>query len=371
MKQRLKWVKVNFHHWCRIVNSRYTKSFNGFVAKLTKEEAQILEGMEGIVSVFPNEKKKLHTTRDSEGHGTHTASTVARNLVSGASLFGLGLGTAQGVPSTRTAVYKICWSDGYYDADILTAFDDAISDGVDIGLLVAGAIGTIMQDARFTDVGFSFPLPTSLLSLKNGSEVKDYRNSSRVTFATIQKSIEKNDELAPYVVSFSSKGPNPITRDIFKPDLTAPGVDILVVWSETSIVTGIEGDTRIVPYNIVSRTSMKLRRNRGFGKRRRTEPGQIVRHATSRLEVSPTTRDSKNNVKLSPAYSMGVDKNTMLSLLMGQDCDKFGSPVSTYKAIVYAPTGLKTEVTPNVLSFESLGQKKFFYVRVIAKMDGL
>ena len=55
-----------------------------------------------------------------------------------------------------------------------------------------------------------------------------------------------------------------------------------------------------------------------------------------------------------PAFSLGLTN--------------VGSPVSTYKAIVYAPTGLQIEVTPNVLSFESLGQKKFFYVGVIAKM---
>ena len=29
-------------------------------------------------------------------------------------------------------------------------------------------------------------------------------------------SIEEKDELAPYVVSFSSRGPNPITSDILK-----------------------------------------------------------------------------------------------------------------------------------------------------------
>ena len=30
----------------------------------------------------------------------------------------------------------------------------------------------------------------------------------------------------------------------------------MALWSETSTVTGIEGDTRIVPYNIVSGTSI-------------------------------------------------------------------------------------------------------------------
>ena len=71
--------------------------------------------------------------RDTEGHGTHCASTAAGNLVSKASLYGLGLGTARGgVPSARIAVYKVCWSEGCRDADILAAFDDAIADGVDI-----------------------------------------------------------------------------------------------------------------------------------------------------------------------------------------------------------------------------------------------
>ena len=46
---------------------------------------------------------------------------------------GFGLGTARGgVPSARIAVYKIWWSDGCFDADILAAFDDAVADGVDI-----------------------------------------------------------------------------------------------------------------------------------------------------------------------------------------------------------------------------------------------
>ncbi|KAB1217805.1 Cucumisin [Morella rubra] len=78
----------------------------------------------------------IGSPRDSAGHGTHCASTAAGNLVYGTSLAGnFAKGTARGgVPSARIAVYKVCWQNGYgcQDADILAAFDDAISDGVDI-----------------------------------------------------------------------------------------------------------------------------------------------------------------------------------------------------------------------------------------------
>ncbi|KAL5817063.1 hypothetical protein ACOSQ3_025441 [Xanthoceras sorbifolium] len=74
------------------------------------------------------------STRDEEGHGSHTASTAAGNQVKDASFYGLAKGTARGgVPSARIAAYKVCYPDrGCEGADILSAFDDAIADGVDL-----------------------------------------------------------------------------------------------------------------------------------------------------------------------------------------------------------------------------------------------
>ncbi|KAG6621222.1 hypothetical protein I3842_Q027600 [Carya illinoinensis] len=59
----------------------YKRSFNGFAAKLTEEEAQKMAGMEGVVSVFPNKQKKLHTTRswDFLGFPQHVERTTVES----------------------------------------------------------------------------------------------------------------------------------------------------------------------------------------------------------------------------------------------------------------------------------------------------
>ncbi|XP_020526609.1 cucumisin-like isoform X2 [Amborella trichopoda] len=462
----------------------YRRSFNGFAAKLTQQEIEKLESMEGVVSIFPSQKKQLHTTRswdfmgftetvnrslkwesdvvvgvidtgiwpesasfsdegfgpppskwkgtcqssanftcnkkligarfykadkqfdpilddpsprDTIGHGTHTASTAAGRVVSDTSLFGLALGSARGaVPSARIAVYKVCWSDGCSDADMLAAFDDAIADGVDVisisighsipldyfmdslaigsfhamkggiltsisagndgpyagsvtnvapwtltvaasstdrkiinkvalgdgeilvgravntfqlkgttfpliyggdapntsagysslesmycspntldrgvvkgkivlcdiinkgeGALDANARGMIMRYDGYNDLAFSYPLPASLLNTTDGSKVYNYlKNSTSNSKVNILKSESIKDSEAPTVVSFSSRGPNLITPDILKPDLTAPGVDILAAWSPVASMSVFEGDKRSVKYNIISGTSM-------------------------------------------------------------------------------------------------------------------
>ncbi|KAL6520425.1 hypothetical protein OROHE_017013 [Orobanche hederae] len=77
------------------------------------------------------------TTRDMDGHGTHTLSTAAGNSVPGANVFGIGNGTATGGSSkARAAAYKVCWppidDNECFDADIMKAFDLAIDDGVDV-----------------------------------------------------------------------------------------------------------------------------------------------------------------------------------------------------------------------------------------------
>ncbi|XP_010257694.1 PREDICTED: subtilisin-like protease SBT3.18 [Nelumbo nucifera] len=61
---------------------------------------------------------------------------------------------------------------------------------------------------------------------------------------------------APVVADFSSRGPSSIAPDILKPDISAPGINILAAWSPESPPTLLPIDGRSVSWNFQSGTSM-------------------------------------------------------------------------------------------------------------------
>ncbi|KAF5750493.1 hypothetical protein HS088_TW03G00830 [Tripterygium wilfordii] len=61
---------------------------------------------------------------------------------------------------------------------------------------------------------------------------------------------------APFVASFSSRGPQQLSRNILKPDIAAPGLNILAAYSKLTTITGLPSDNRYSLFNIVSGTSM-------------------------------------------------------------------------------------------------------------------
>ena len=72
------------------------------------------------------------TARDAEGHGTHTASTSAGNVVEHATVFGVDRGTVQGIaPGAHVIEYRVCGFEGCYDSDSAAAVQEAIYDGAD------------------------------------------------------------------------------------------------------------------------------------------------------------------------------------------------------------------------------------------------
>ncbi|KAL1200173.1 Subtilisin-like protease SBT4.15 [Cardamine amara subsp. amara] len=469
----------------------YGKVINGFVARLFPHEAEKLSRQEGVVSVFKNTQRQLHTTRswdflgmveskykrsvaiesniivgvldtgidvdspsfddkgfgpppakwkgkcvtgnnftrcnnkviganyfhidkeglpdgrgdsaaDYDGHGTHTSSTIAGVSVSSASLFGIANGTARGgVPSARIATYKVCWFLECSDMDMLAAFDEAISDGVDIisvsiggsslpffedpiaigafhamkrgilttcsagntgpglftvsnlapwvmtvaansldrkfetvvklgnGLTASGislnafsptkkmypltsgllasnisaggygepnscesgtlgedkvigkvvyceagrqegvtgssgqdhivrnlkGAGVIIQLLEPTEMATSTLISASYVFFEDGTKISEYINSTKNPQAVIFKT-KTVKMLAPSISSFSARGPQRISPSILKPDISAPGLNILAAYSKLGSITGYPDDTRKTLFSIMSGTSM-------------------------------------------------------------------------------------------------------------------
>lgn len=345
-----------------------------------------------------DETKESKSPRDTEGHGTHTASTAAGSVVSNASFFQYAYGEARGMATkARIAAYKICWSSGCYDSDILAAMDQAIADGVHVISLSVGATGyapqyyhdsiaigafgavqhgilvscsagnsgpgpytavniapwiitvgastidrefpadAVLGDGRIFNgvslysgeglVDYKLPLvyagdcgnrycymgslspskvqgkivvcdrggnarvekgsavklagglglilantaesgeeliadshliPATMVGEIAGNKIKEYIKINQFPTATI---VFHGTEIgssppSPKVAAFSSRGPNHLTPEILKPDVIAPGVNILAGWTGSTGPTDLDIDPRRVEFNIISGTSM-------------------------------------------------------------------------------------------------------------------
>uniref|UniRef100_A0A0E0FSL2 Subtilisin-like protease n=1 Tax=Oryza nivara TaxID=4536 RepID=A0A0E0FSL2_ORYNI len=100
-------------------------------------------------------------------------------------------------------------------------------------------------------------LPGTAVSSVDVNSIIRYINSSSSPTAVLDPSRTVVDvKPSPVMAQFSSRGPNVNEPNILKPDVTAPGLNILAAWSEASSPTKLDGDNRVVKYNIMSGTSM-------------------------------------------------------------------------------------------------------------------
>jgi subtilisin family serine protease len=98
---------------------------------------------------FPYE---FMSPRDTDGHGTHTASTAGGNAGVVAAAEGTTIGAISGIaPRARIAVYKVCWGrgddGGCFNSDSVAAVDQALIDGVDVINFSIGGTSTNFLNA--------------------------------------------------------------------------------------------------------------------------------------------------------------------------------------------------------------------------------
>lgn len=124
----------------------------------------------------------------------------------------------------------------------------------------AGGVGMILANTdAFGEelVADTHLIPSTAIGQKGGDEIKRYIVSDHSPTATItSRGTQLGIQPSPVVAAFSSRGPNPLTPEILKPDFIAPGVNILAGWTIKVGPTGLTEDSRRAEFNIVSGTSM-------------------------------------------------------------------------------------------------------------------
>ncbi|XP_050236945.1 subtilisin-like protease SBT5.4 [Mercurialis annua] len=133
---------------------------------------------------------------------------------------------------------------------------------IEKGMVVAalGAAGMVLANDRidgndlFSDPHF---LPATHVTYTDGQAIYSYLNSTKNPTASLSPTTAVlGVKPAPQIAAFSSRGPNPLILQLLKPDVTAPGVNILAAYSGATSPSELDIDKRRVPYDVLSGTSM-------------------------------------------------------------------------------------------------------------------
>ncbi|XP_019095804.1 PREDICTED: subtilisin-like protease SBT4.7 isoform X2 [Camelina sativa] len=117
------------------------------------------------------------------------------------------------------------------------------------------AVASIFRDdyEYYADVSST---PFSLLPPDEFDSLVSYINCTKSPQGSVLKTESIFNQTAPTIASFSARGPNTIAVDLLKPDVTAPGVEILAAYSPLSQPASEGIDKRRVNYSVLSGTSM-------------------------------------------------------------------------------------------------------------------
>ncbi|MBW8739357.1 MAG: S8 family serine peptidase [Streptomyces turgidiscabies] len=143
-------------------------------------------------------------------------------------------------------------------------------------------------------------LPTTYLNTADGLAVKAYADSTGTTATAALAAVRAEHQRAPRMAGFSSGGPDLSSGgDLLKPDITAPGMDIVAGTSPANPAGGFDGY-----HGIMSGTSMSTPQVAGLALLlRQSHPDWSPMEVKSALMTTATTKDNEGK----PIGRSGVD----------------------------------------------------------------
>ncbi|KAL9296329.1 hypothetical protein ACSQ67_022225 [Phaseolus vulgaris] len=304
------WYTSEFAQQTHILHV-YNTVFHGFSALLTPQQVASISQHPSILAVFEDRRRQLHTTRSPQflglrnQRGLWSESDYGSDVIVGVfdtgvwpehrSFSDLNLGPIprrwKGACETGLSgvslysgaalsgkMYQLVYPgksgvlgdslcmENSLDSNLvkgkIVVCDRGSSPRVAKGLVVkkAGGVGMILANGISNGeglVGDAHLLPACAVGSSEGDAIKKYISTSANPTATIDfKGTILGIKPAPVIASFSARGPNGLNPQILKPDLIAPGVNIIAAWTDAVGPTGLDSDTRRTEFNILSGTSM-------------------------------------------------------------------------------------------------------------------
>lgn len=149
-------------------------------------------------------------------------------------------------------------------------------------------------------LAIAYTLPSATIGYKETLALLSYINSSQnptASFESHNTNTVIGKDRAPIALSFSARGPNPIVKEILKPDLIAPGLNILAAWPSNRSPTRSLNDPRRVKFNTDSGTSMACPHVAGLAALiRASHPDWSAAAIRSALMTTASTTDNQDRM---------------------------------------------------------------------------
>ncbi|TVU34840.1 hypothetical protein EJB05_16693, partial [Eragrostis curvula] len=256
--------------------------------------------------------------------------------------------------------------------------------------------------------------PCVLVDIDTGKKIEKYIDANRSPKVKIEptRSITGQETLAPKVASFSSRGPSPDYADVIKPDIAAPGANILAAtgssygimsgtsmsaphvsgiiallkalhpnWSPAALKSAIvttasvtdEHGMPILAEGLPRKTADPFDYGGGhIDPNRAADPGLIYdidpRDYNYFFGCTITKTSASCNGTSVPGYNLNLPSisvpNLRYPVTIPRTVTNVGEANAVYRAEIQSPPGVKMEVEPSVLVFNAANKAITFQVKL-------